>query len=226
MSTKLYTAFLPLLAVAAFAVLPAVAQAQVPHWYSCEKRLGTGEFRDPICTKAAPPKEFEWIRLVESVPVVVKTKGTLELAGITCKVNDGGVAENPLGGGAGVNIVTKVVNTECKGKCPNPEVTALHGGAPLSLINAWPSVLEEKVAGEIRDNISGIELVVLCEVSGKKEVVDVFSGSLTPKVGSSVLEFGAGSGELEDPAKNKARVVGNDEIEGPAGDVGITAKTP
>ncbi len=241
MSKKLYTAFLPLLAVAAFAVLPAAAQAAVPHWYSCEKSA-TGKFRNSTCTLAAPPAAFEWKIIPESVPVVVKTTSsptlTLHALGneVTCTVLDYGVIENPPGGGAGIDLATEFVNSLCtatnekaitEGGCPKPEILVHHGGAALSLTNGLPSELEE-VAGVIRDKITGTEVVVLCENAKKeKEAVDVFNkGALTPKVGSSVLEFGAGSGELEDAATNKATVTGNDDVEGPAGDVGITAKTP
>ena len=58
MSKKLYAAFLPLFAVAAFAVLPAAAQAQVPHWYSCQAKAG-GTYENSVCTKTGAGKLFE-----------------------------------------------------------------------------------------------------------------------------------------------------------------------
>ena len=173
------------------------------------------------------------------MPVVIKSTGspTLTLHGlgneITCKVLDYGVIENPVGGGAGIDLITEFVNSACKATneealpkgCPKPEILVLHGGKALSLRNALPSIL--LVGPPIRDEITEIEVVVRCEnAKGEKETVDVFSGTLTPEIGSSVAVFAAGSGELEDPAHNKATVTGTDDLEGPAGDLGITAKTP
>lgn len=229
MSKKLYAAFLPLLAVAAFAVLPAAAQAQVPHWYSCQAKAG-GTYENSVCTKTGAGKLFEWVKTAEGVPVVVKTTGspTLTLhalgAEITCKVLDYGVIENPVGGGVGIDLITEFVNSGCVSTpttaCPAAEIIVFHAGKPLSLLNALPTKL--LVGPPIRDEITEIEVEVRC--SGAK--VDLFSGTLTPEIGSSVAVFGAGSGELEDPAKNKATVTGTDDLEGPAGDLGITAKTP
>ncbi len=213
MSKKLYAAFVPLLAVAAFAVLPAVAQAQpFPHWYSNGTRIPAG------------------------TRVIVTTEGspTLTLHGlgneITCKVVDDGWIENPVGGGAGINSILSFTNSACKAAneealpkgCPKPEIIALRGGKALSETNEWPSTL--LVGPPIRDEIREIEVEVICSGTA----VDLFHGSLTPKIGNSIAEFGAGSGELEDSMTpiNKATVTGNDDLTGPPGDEKITAKTP
>jgi hypothetical protein len=241
MSTKLYAAFLPLFAVAAFVVLPAAAQATVPHWYSCEN-VGAekGKFENNVCTKEGGKKEFEWVRIKEGTKekpfdVQVKTKGTLvlEIPGnkITCKVKDAGSIWNPAGGGAGEDEITEFLNSECvaeKAICATGEILEV-----LALNLPWYSELEE-VAGVIRDRIyaevggveKGLEIGIECNKAGTKTVEDVFTGILTPKIGVNAAEFGPGSGELEDPAHNKAKVSGTDTIEGPAGDVGITAKNP
>jgi hypothetical protein len=215
MSKKLYAAFLPLFAVAAFAVMPAVAQAQ-PHWYS------------------------NGVRIKLSTPVTVTTKGTLVLHAfgltITCTVKDKGTIENPDNGTAGVDSITEFVNSACKSSnetepppkgCPAPEIGAL--GLP------WKTLLLP--GPPIRDEITGIKIEVKC--SGAK--VDEFFGTLTPKIvnGSPVTtckeatdsfaEFDTpGSGFLSDAATppNKATVTGNDFIEGPAGDRCITVKNP
>jgi hypothetical protein len=210
MSKKLYAAFVPLFAVAAFAVLPAVAQAQL-HYYS------------------------NGVIIPQNKPVTVTTKGTLDFSGagetFTCKVTDKGTVTNPTGGGAGVDSITEFVNKECVIEPPScaageaEELTA--GKLP------WKSVL---VAGP-RDQIEGIELKVECNKAGVKTVLDVFTGKLTPKFvnGSPVttckgatdsfIEFDEpGSGFLEDPAKNHGVPSGKDFIEGPAGDLCITVK--
>jgi hypothetical protein len=218
MSKKLYAAFLPLLAVAAFAVMPAVAQAQ-PHWYS------------------------NGVRIAQNKPVTVTTKGTLDFSGagetFTCKVTDKGTVTNPTGGGAGVDSITEFVNKECvvePASCAVGETETLvasRGGSPLSATNEWPSTL---LAGPpIRDEIREIELKVECN----GVIKDVFTGKLTPKFvnGSPVTtckeatdsfaEFDEpGSGFLEDPVKNHGVPSGKDFIEGPAGDRCITVKNP
>ena len=217
MSKKTYAAFVPLLAVAAFAVMPAVAQAQ-PHWYSCEAS-SKGKFEDTKCTKAAPPEDFEWVRIPAGVPVKVTSTSsptlTLAAAGLTltCTVKDKGTIENPAGGGAGTDEITEFVNEKCKG-CPTEPTEIIALGLP------WHSVL---LAGPpIRDEIKGIKIEIKC--GGAK--LDEFFGSLTPSIGSSTAVFGAGSGELEDAKGNKGTVTGTDDLEGPRGDRGITAKNP
>lgn len=230
MSKKLYAAFVPLFAVAAFAVMPAVAQAQ-PHWYSCQS--GHKEFKNALCTEASSAGPFGWVRIAENKPVTVTSEGspTLTLHAlakeITCGVKDKGTITNPTGGGAGINSITEFENKECVAAptaiCAAGEVltvVASRGGNPLSATNEWPSTL---LAGPpIRDEIREIEIKIECN----GVVEDVFTGTLTPKVGSSVLEFETGSGELVDPAGNKGTVSGKDDTKGPAGDVGITAKNP
>jgi hypothetical protein len=213
MSRKLYAALLPVLAVVAFAAMPAIAQAQ-PHWYSNGVKIKAG-------TKEVPND------------VQVTTTGTLTLhalkRAIECKVKDKGSIWNPAGGGAGEDEITEFVNSECKiveGAAICTVATELE---VIALNLPWYTILEV-IAGEIRDRIyaevagvkKGIEVAIEC----KGTVEDVFTGMLTPKIGNSVAEFGTGSGELEDPAKNKATVTGNDAIKGPAGDETITAKNP
>src|ERR1017187_8873682 len=96
MSKKLYAALLPLLAVSAFAMAPAVAQAE-PHWYSChEVAAGTGKYTDPGCTKKVAGN-FELTRLpftsaktpfIISGTVSLKNASTGELG--PCRVSGAG----------------------------------------------------------------------------------------------------------------------------------------
>jgi hypothetical protein len=224
MSKKLYAAFLPLLAVAAFAVMPAVAQAQ-PHWYSNGKLIKAGT-NVAVTTHSTP------------AGLSLKALGV----DIVCTVKDKGTIKNPVGGGAGEDSITEFVNTECKPSVPPCEtgekvgLTASRGGNPLSAANEWPSTL---LAGPpIRDQIREIEINVVCSTKG---VIDTFTGNLTPEMvngttGSlkgceagtdTVANFDEpGSGFLLDPALNKGFPDGKDCIWGPAGDEVITVKNP
>src|SRR5450759_4154223 len=116
MSKKLYAAFVPLLAVAAFTVVPSVASA-APHWYS----NGT---------------------IIGATKVAVTTHGELKLEDPTLgKFTGGGCTDtgniwNPTGGGAGLDEITGFecpVNTS--NICPEgttTEVFGYHGGNPVS----------------------------------------------------------------------------------------------
>jgi hypothetical protein len=232
MSKKLYGALLPILAVTAFAMAPAVAQAQLPHWYSCEAS-SKGKFENTKCTKAAPPEDFEWVRIKAGTKekpndVQVTTKGTLVLHApgveITCTVKDAGSIWNPAGGGAGEDEITEFTNSGCKAvpaaACEEAEILALNLPWYSRLLVGPP--IRDEIYAEVEGVKKGIEIEVRC----KKAKLDVFAGILTPEVTANAVVFGMGSGELEDAAKNKATVTGTDELEGPAGDRGITAKTP
>lgn len=210
MSRKFLLSFAPLLAVVAFAVMPAIAQAQ-PHWYSNGVLIAPG-------TKAKPKV------------VAVKTKGTLTLHAlgneITCKVKDKGSIWNPAGGGPGEDEITEFVNSECTSTVAicaageKLEVIALN--LPwYSLLLAGPPIRDE-IYAEVGGVKKGIEVAIECS----KTVKDVFTGILTPKIGTSVAEFGEGSGELKDPEGHVGTVTGNDTLEGPAGDETITVKNP
>src|SRR5271163_4961803 len=89
----------PLLAVAALASTPALAHATEPHWY------------------------VNAVRLAEGKPKTVKTSGVLEFTNTftgvteTCTVADAEVIENPVGAGAGVDLMKKFKISHCG---PNP----------------------------------------------------------------------------------------------------------
>ena len=58
-------------------------------------------------------------------------------------------------------------------------------------------------------------------------MVNTLSGSLTPEVGNSTLEFASGSGQLaESPGAGTVTVTGTDSLKGPKKDRTITASTP
>lgn len=203
MNKKLFASLAPLLAVTAFAVVPAAAQAE-PHWYK-----GT--------------------TLIGSSPITIATSGNLTLntlgASIKCKVTDAEEIWNPVGGGAGQDSVTAFMLTGCKNKvasasCPKGPITITAEGLP------WPSRLfsTPPPASVIRDEITKIRLNVGCAGSAGT-VGDVFEGSLTPEVGNGTLIFGPGSGSLLDSGSNPLTISGVDKLKGPPKGK-ITAKDP
>jgi len=194
--TKLYAAFAPLLAVGAFALAPALAQAE-PYWTSNGKILKEGQ--------------------VETV----KTSGALTfhlLAKIVkCKLTDEETIENPVGAGAGTDVLKTFTLTGCA-----PKPISCPGGFKIEIIAHGLPWATELTGSPIRDKITGMEIEVKCS---NNTVLETYKGTLTPAVGNSLLEFGAGSGELENPiTKEMASITGNDALKGPAGDMKIGAE--
>jgi hypothetical protein len=198
---KQFAAIVPLLAVVAFMVVPAAAQA-VPHWY----KKGV---------------------LVGSVPVPVKTAGALTLNAlgttVKCKVTDSEEIWNPASGGPGQDLVTAFATSKCKTTavspvCPKGPAEVIANGLP------WPSHLftTPPPGSVIRDEIEKIRLLFRC-IPGTPG--DEFEGSLTPEVGNGVLIFGGpGGGQLLDGSSNPMTVTGSDKLIAPPGK--ITAKDP
>ena len=134
MSKKIVVSLLPLLATAAFAVMPAAAGAAPHHWYKNNVLL--------------PERE--------RVPVL--SWGTLALqsaAGkVECRNVIGGYDENPAGGGAGVGAVQAFVPYECEDSCP-----AVFTVTPERL--PWSRELID-VGGVQRDQTQGVALRLVC----------------------------------------------------------------
>jgi hypothetical protein len=198
---KKFVSLVPLLAIAAFGVMPAAAQA-VPHWY----KKGV---------------------LVGSSPVTVATSGTLTLSALSttikCKVKDSQQIWNPASGGPGEDLMTAFTLSGCKTKvssptCPKGKAEVIANGLP------WPSRLfsTPPPGSVIRDEIMRVRLLVRC-VPGTPG--DEFEGTLTPEVGNGVLNFGGpGGGTLLDSGSNPMTVTGPDKLIAPPGK--ITAKDP
>ncbi len=204
MKIKSMAGLAPLLALIAFAVVPAAAQA-APHWY--KKNV-----------------------LVGSAPVTTVTVGTLTLkalgAEIKCKVNDNEEIWNPASGGAGEDLMTGfLLVVPCKNKvaspgCPKGPLTVIAENLP------WRTLLVSSTATPpvIRDFIFGVRLWVGCSNSAGT-LGDVFEGTLSPEVGVGALIFGGpGGGTLLDSFSNPLEVSGKDNIIAPPGK--ITAKDP
>ena len=186
----------PLLVVAAFAVVPAVASA-VPHWFK-------GKFE------------------LTSAPVTVTTGGNLTLiaagATIKCTVNDSEEIWNPIGGGAGEDLMNAFNFSKCKVKVGSAACPAKGFVEVLPNGLSWPSTL---LAGPpIRDEIQKMRIIIRC-LAGTPP--DEFEGTLTPEVEKNKLVFGPGSGALTDAFSNTLEIVGSDTMTAP-GKGGINAK--
>jgi hypothetical protein len=189
MNKKLF-GLVPLMAVTAFMVIPAAAQAQ--QWYK----------------KGKP---------ITSTPVTTTTSGNLILNAlgqeIKCKLNDAEEIWNPASGPGEDNVVAFTLSG-CKAKksssaCPKGAVEVIANALP------WRSVL---LAGPpIRDEILKVRLILRCAAG---TVGDEFEGSLTPEVGNGSLNFGGpGGGTLTDGFLNPMTLTGKDSIKAPPGKI-------
>ncbi len=189
-----------------------------------------------VLDETAPYTALDFRALVTAVPCAVQwysnghlleegqveevtTSGVLSSrigeAIVKCKVRDHENIVNPVGGGDGVDEMTEYVATGCSEK-PSP----CPGKTPLEVIARNLPWTTHLVPGPpVRDVIEGVAIESRC--GGVP--LDLFAGTLMPVVGKSVLEFGSGSGELEDPAGNKSTTGGKDKLIGPPGDEKITA---
>jgi hypothetical protein len=166
-------------AMLVLAVVPAVAQAEAPHYYTRGFLIAEGE----------------------KVPVVEWGKLTLapepQVAAITtCEDLAGGFVENAPGGGPGIGATLRFTTYNCtNAECPASEVEI--GGKQYEQEVAivanpnhfpWPSVLEAPEPGVIRTNNSNVELKLACMAHGFSRNA---AGEGNPSLGSN------GAGESE-----------------------------
>jgi hypothetical protein len=196
MNKKLILSLAPLLATAAFAVMPAAAQAAPHHWYNNGVLIPEGQ----------------------RVPTV--SWGTLALesaAGkVECRTVIGGYVENPVGGGAGVGAIQAFNEYECTSTCP-VEVEHIAEGLP------WRTELIE-VSTKSRDRTVGMKIRIKCEYPKPGTVYEntVFSGSNDPleqngtALGkpSQVVYAGTGEEELVSPELGKSKTEGRVKTQG------------
>jgi len=192
----------PLLAVIAFAVIPAIAQA-APEWEHCSKTAESGTFKEikfktNQCNEKVAAGEWGW-RIIPTTTATSQTKeqikshGVLTLAvggvaEIRCQAQDHGVIWNE--GGVGKDEVSEFVNENCvtvSGTCATPKITA-------NIKPPWQSELIEPVKGTVEDEIKGISITVEC---GGSPIG--FTGNLHPIASTGMLEFVEASGKLEGP---------------------------
>jgi hypothetical protein len=208
---KVVMAVAPFFAVVAFAVAPAVAQAE-PHWYANGIKLAEAE-TVPVTTAGA---------------LTLEVKEETKTYKVKCKVAGKGTVVNPTGGGAGTDQITELVFSSCKlGKtetppCVGEPITVTAGGLP------WASVLAPLgTTTRILDKITVTALEIKCGAT----LLHSFTGTWTPRVGISkktnggVLSWGVGSGELTSGTV-KMTAKGASLITGPTGKERITARNP
>jgi hypothetical protein len=166
MNRKPLVGLAPLLAMAAFSVMPVAAQA-VPHWY-----LNGNILVGKKAVKTAGALSFS--NLIPGSTIVV-----------TCKVRDVEILENPASGGPGVDLMRAFKLSGC-GPNPCPVSSAGTQGAlkVTALKLPWATKLVE--VPPIADEIAGIELRFSCKGTG---VLVTLSGTLFPRVNPGFLEF-------------------------------------
>lgn len=225
MSKKLY-GLLPLLAVAAFMVVPGVASAL--QWYSTNLKTNVTELIG----------DFPGVE-VETLGELILTDRTIAAPleiDVKCHVEDTGNVWNHNGAGEDLVLTFEEdgnFNPACEG-------ILLFEGSPVGGCEKasfeaknlpWGSELLTE-DDEIVDDINGIEVkvaLVNCELGvGSAELT--YSGSLHPKFvngtsasSPSFAEFSEASGSLESDAKTQGFISGDDFVKGPAGDELITA---
>lgn len=216
LSKRMLAALAPLLAVAAFAVIPAMAQA-APHWYRNGARLTFGGAHVPVTTHSTP------------AGLTLLAPG----AEVKCTVKDTGDIWNPALTMPGLDEVLTFENTACA-----PSVPPCKAGETVTLDAEKLPWATHLIAGApIRDAIEGVTISILCN----GVLLDTFSGTLTPLVhnGTTGTEAGCtaetdtylefdhpGSGQLEDAAKNVATADGRDCIWGSSANEVITVVDP
>jgi len=150
MSKKLYIGLAPLLAIAAFVLTPAVAQATSPHWFVNGTEAPHGE----------PVETISWGQLtLESEPAGIALP-------VICNNVAGGTIENPKNGGPGVAKTANFATYECKDEeCPAGLVSGLEKefnvvSAPQDL--PWPATLIG-TAPKAKLNSTGVVVELECD---------------------------------------------------------------
>jgi hypothetical protein len=191
MNKKVFIGLVPLVAIAAFVVLPGVSQAACtapacPHVY---KNGVAGEEGKKV-------REIWWGTL--------KLK-TATLGDIECHSIWGGFEENPVGGGVAHGQVQVVYPYECV----DETCTKTLGGTAIHVIAGklpWLTQVIEPTAGDFRDKIAGADFTIDCqgvttpEVSGEMEALNRNNGT----------SIGSGPGERQLKLQSEGGVVEGD----------------
>ncbi len=216
MPKKILISLAPLLAVVAFAIAPAMAQAE-PHWYSChEVGAGTGKYTDADCTNKVKGN-FELTRLpFTEAKTQVISWGKLSLHNaalgeVTCKNVDAGNVWNVALASPGLDNIEVFTLYECVSAGCKKGLEVTSEGLP------WPTELIV-VGGVIRVKIGTAAKPVKIRVKCAEPVGNfLFEGQLTPRWvnnSPSYAEFGEGSGELINPEVGPGTVTGKEKIMG------------
>ncbi len=212
MSRKISMSLAPLLAIAAFVIVPTAAQAVVGHWFANGVKLVESE---GVSTQngVADVGNLE----EEGVGLGIAW-GTLELKGETgaaaggtifCHNVAAGVNYNPIGAGAGKGNTETFAVFNCGGNvCKPGEATNV---APVSL--PWPTEITGTTVATMRSQAgltaafptSPVRVLVTCNgvatapFEGKNQPLGPDGGTLrkgTSAKAPSETEFDTGSGEL------------------------------
>jgi hypothetical protein len=233
MSKRLRLSLVGVLLVAAFAVIPAAAQAE-PHFYSNHVGLPA--------ESGGPGAEGKDIIAWGKLELIAKSLGLS-----TCFTEWGGDAYNP-GGPEGAQPGEGKVDAFAAYDCTNETCEAALNTKMewitegLNKFGEWEAKLAEPEVGVIRLKIGNktagsptqIKFLVECPRTTSAEVKTPTRGELTPKlkngtlIGSapSKIEFGTGSGELELAGIPEGTVAGNLKFMGfETGEI-ITASNP
>jgi len=167
MSKKLFTGLAPLVAIAAFVVMPTVAQA-APHFFKSGTLAAENE--------KIPVVSWGKLTLEPEPPVAAKT---------TCENIAGGFVENPTGGGAGIGATLRFATYNCtNAECPagEIEIAGKKFEKEFEVVSnpnhfPWPSVLEEPEAGLIRTNNSNVYVQLACMAHGLSRLAAGEGGS-------------------------------------------------
>jgi hypothetical protein len=204
-----------------FTMLPSVARATSPHWYSNGVKLAEGlivkiDTYSPQFTIVDNIEEFQ----------------------VSCEVFDEGHIWNPTGGGKGLDDVTRFETEKCTVSGLGPECSVAVIG-PISAISPWTTELEAvgtRILDKIKKIVLKVELGSKCTRRANTTVI--YEGELKPtfingttgsqegcfKKTDSFDEFGEESGELNSSLKSKANIEGDDCVW--ASEKIITVKNP
>jgi hypothetical protein len=218
MNKRLQIGLAPLLAIAAFAVMPMAAQA-APHIYV------NG-------VKAAETKKVRFIAWS-----TLKFTNPSAFGETECHSVVGGLFENPTGGGAAMGKVQGLVPYECV----NASCTTLGGKNILLTAEKfpWNFELTEPESGVFRNSMGkkgekggagSIEFFVTCVGVAEAH----FFGALAPKILNNGMSIGAVPGEMEFDEKagelestdGPGRFAGRAKIEGYAGQELLEVQNP
>jgi hypothetical protein len=184
-----------LLALAAIAVTPAIAQAVEPHW-----------IWGPKATEEIPPGTVVPVETSGKLTFAIKNASSKKVATLKCGVIDRDLIENPIGGGAGIDTMTSFELVGCTG------AGVCTTGAPYLLVPTglpWSSKL---LAGPPVKNALFMEFQLQCGGA----VLSTFKGMEFPTIsGFGGMKFGPGTGTLTDGFGNTLTLNGKDNLKGP-----------
>ncbi len=162
MSKSRFKGLVAVLAIFAFAAMPAVAQATASHWYSRGTELRRGAPPTPINGKGSAS-----IKLLT---------GSQAGQSVTCTVKYKGEVWNPAPKGAGEDNLNSISFSKCKS---TPVARCTIAGLALP----WHSALVREYPEE-DDSIEAVRLEVSCPSIGSS----LIEGGLQGRVGTGVTE--------------------------------------